>query len=322
MDALSAILRHAPVRGSLFSRAELAAPWGVETHGSSAAIFHVVLHGSGWLRVDGGPPRSFRAGDLLLMAHGHPHVLSDAPDGAATWIQKLPTTHEHGLPCVRVEGPGAHTSILCGSFRFSEEAHQLVRPQLPPVLLVQGGAGATAAWLDQTLRLMADEVDGRRPGSELLLARLADILFVQILRSWLEQQPQAGGWLGALSDPALGRALDLMHRRPGSPWTAEDLAKKAGLSRTAFYERFQTAVGQSPASYLATWRMTLARKTLRETSLPMIEVAGRVGYGSEAAFSRAFKRVVGQSPSAWRRAQKVAAKPSPSTSSSSASASM
>jgi AraC-like DNA-binding protein len=302
MDALSDILRSAPVRGSLFSRAELAAPWGVSTRGGEAAIFHVVLRGAGWIRVDGAEPRAFRAGELMLMPHGHPHVLSDTPDGPATWIRELPTVQSEGLPCVQVQGGGPATSILCGSFHLSEGARELLLPQLPPLMLVRGGGGPTAAWLDSSLRLMADEVDSGRPGSELLLGRLADILFVQILRAWLEQpESQATGWLAALAEPQLNRALDLIHRRPATAWTAQDLAMKAGLSRSVFYERFQAVVGQTPANYLAAWRMVLARKSLRETRRPLAEVAAQVGYGSEAAFSRAFKRIVGQSPSAWRR---------------------
>lgn len=301
MDALSDILKTAPVTGSFFSRAELGAPWGLHTTGTRSAIFHVGLSGGGYVTVEGLEPQPFRGGDVVLMPHGHPHVLSDQPGRSSVAIQSMPRRNaaEDDLPCVVVDG-GARTTILCGSFRFSAEAEEFLLPLLPPLMLVRGGESPTAAWLDSTLRWMSTELATGQPGSELLLARLADVLFVQVLRRWWEQERPEAGLLAGLADPAVARALDLIHRRPASPWTAEDLAKKAGLSRTAFFSRFQKTVGETPSAYVARWRMVLARKALRRGA-GLCEVSESVGYSSEAAFSRAFKRVVGLSPSVWRQ---------------------
>lgn len=306
MDALSEFLSTVRVEGSLFSRAELGAPWGVSTRGGDGSgIFHAVVAGGGQLLVEGEPDRQFRAGDLLVMPHGHAHVLRTEPGAPVRHISEYPSEREDdGLPCLRGGGPGAPTSLLCGTFRFDAEGRSALLPLLPPVIHVQGGTGATAAWLDGTLRQLADELAANRPGSAVLVARLADLLFVHVIRSWVEQGPDtSAGWLGALRDPRLARAVARIHGEAAEPWTVEKLAREAGMSRSAFFSLFNEVVGEPPAAYLTRWRMTLARKRLRRTRAGMAEVAEAVGYGSEAAFSRAFKRHVGQSPSAWRRAQ-------------------
>lgn len=305
-DALSRILRSARVAGSLFSRAELSAPWGVHTLGSQDAIFHAVIRGSGWAAAEGEEPQPFRAGDLLVFPHGHPHTLRDVPGRPTRHIRKLPVAEgEDRLACVQVDGGGPRTSILCGTFRLDPDARDFLLPLLPPLIHVRGDA-PTAAWLDATLRLMADEVAAERPGSEVLIARLADILFVQTLRAW--SAAGATGWLGALQDPAIARALDFIHDQPDQRWTAAGLARRVGMSRSGFYARFTEQVGEPPSSYLTRWRMRMARAALRGGDDNLIEIAEQVGYGSEAAFCRAFKRHVGQSPGAWRRQTQLAAK--------------
>jgi len=314
MDALTRILSAARVSGSLFSRAELQAPWGVHTLGSEAAIFHVVVAGEGWAAADGEAPRRFRAGDLLVFPHGHPHTLRTTPDTPTRHIQKLEAMEgEDRLPCVlhrgigsSGEGEGPRTSLLCGTFRLDPDARDFLLPLLPPLLHVRHDS-PTAAWLDSTMRLMADEVSAGRPGSEAVIARLADILFIQALRAWSAEG--AEGWLGALRDPKVSRAMAFMHEAPGDRWTAERLARRVGMSRSAFYARFTDQVGEPPSSYLTRWRMRVARGALRGGDDALIDVAEQVGYGSEAAFCRAFKRHVGESPGAWRRqARAIAAK--------------
>ncbi len=303
MDALSDVLSLLRVRGSVFCRAELSGPWGVHTKGSDAAIFHVVVRGAGWILVDGEEqPRAFRAGDILVLPHGHPHVLSDPPGATTTHIRALPhRPGVDGLPCVCHGGGGSETSILCGSFHLGPEAQLALLPFLPPLIMASAGLGTTAAWLDATLRLLAGEVVSERPGAAVVVERLADVLFIQVLRSWVEEQRATGGsWLAALGDPQLSRALAALHRQPEEPWTASRLARQAGMSRSVFYQRFERVVGEPPAAYVTRWRMLVARRGLRQGG-SVFEVAEQVGYGSEAAFSRAFKRAVGQSPSAWRR---------------------
>ena len=300
MDGLSEFLSIARVEGSLFSRAELRAPWGVATSGGGAGIFHAVVAGAGFLEVEGEPVRAFRAGDLLVMPHGHAHVLRDGPASPVRHISAWPSRPgPDGLPCLDGGGGGAPTSLLCGTFRLDEEGRDALLPLLPPVIHVQGATG----WLDSTLRLMADELRDQRPGSAVLVARLADLLFVHVLRAWLEQSAGRGsGWLGALTDSRLGRAIGLIHGEPARPWTVAGLAREAGMSRSAFFSRFSNAVGEAPAAYLTRWRMTLARILMRRTTDGLGEIAEQVGYRSQTAFHKAFKRTVGANPGAWRRA--------------------
>jgi len=308
LDALSRILEVVHVSGSLFSRAELGAPWGVHSRAMPDAIFHVVVRGAGYLTLDSDDvPVPFRAGDLLVLTRGDAHTVSDQPESQVVAIEGLEyEAGDDGLGRIRVDGGGPLTSLLCGTFTLAGEARDHVVPLLPPLLHVQGGS-PTAAWLDQTLRVMADEVEAGRPGSETIVARLADILFVQVMRAWLAQDAAGPrGWLGALTDPALARALALVHDDPAADWTAAGLARQVGLSRTVFYERFTARVGETPAAYTTRWRMVVARTLMRGTDEGLGEIAEQVGYRSQAAFHKAFKRVVGESPGAWRRAAAAA----------------
>lgn len=300
-DTLSIVLDHVGVQGSVFCRAELDAPWAVETRGTETAIFHVIVSGSGYLRRRGERPIAWRAGDMLLLPHGVGHVMASEPSEPAVPITSLPTEmSQDGLPCVISSGDGAHTSLLCGTFSLGDDAPLLLE-QLPDVLHV-AAADATSSFFDATLRLLADEVGGQRPGAHTVVARLAEILLVQALRSWLAGRPEEErGWLAALRDPVLAKALAAIHRAPGHDWTAGELAQTAGVSRSVLYTRFSERLDGSPSAYLTRWRMVIARRELLGNA-SIGEVAETVGYGSEAAFSRAFKREVGASPSAWRRA--------------------
>lgn len=314
-DPLSLLLERSGVAGSVFCRAELSEPWSVSTKGSGdpagrPAIFHVIVRGAGFVRVEPDRPEartsevSWRSGDVIMMPHGDPHVMSSHRDAHPVPISSLPTTPgEDGLPCISSGGDGPQTSILCGTVRFSEEAEELLRPHLPPLLHLQCAQGPAAAWLDATLRLLGAETSSALPGSETVIARLAEVLFVQALRAWLRDLPQGtGGWLAALGDPNLSRVLTAIHEAPEEAWTVALLARHAGLSRSVFYTRFSEVMGEPPASYLTRWRMHVARRALRRGE-SVAEVAQQTGYGSEAAFSRAFKRTVGDTPGAWRDAR-------------------
>jgi len=299
-DTLSIVLEHLGVRGTVFCRAQLDAPWGVETRRTESAIFHVVVRGSGYVRVDGGPARSWRAGDLLLLPHGHGHVMCSEPTEPPVSIATLPScVGQDGLPCISSGGQGPRTSLLCGTFTLGSDA-ALLLDELPPLVHVQA-ADATSTWLDATLTLLSQEVAGARPGAQTVVARLAEVLLVHALRSWLASDgAHQRGWLAALADPVLARALRHLHHDPAREWTAGELARAVGVSRSGLYTRFSERLDATPAAYLTRWRMTLARRSLRSgTSIG--EVASSVGYASEAAFSRAFKREIGASPSAWRR---------------------
>ncbi len=296
MDPLSDILARVHVSSSLFSRGEFSAPWSVSTRGSTRGIFHVIVRGSG-VATSEGASAHFTSGDIILFIRGSAHVLSSGDGALPAPIAGLPRDHDEGLPCVRLDGGGAQTSILCGYLTLAEDLADFLLPMLPSLIHVQGRQ--TAGWLDQTLRLMADEVSGERPGSETIIARLADILLVQILREQMAKPGQ--GWLSALADPQIGSALTRFHTAAEQRWTAATLARQAGMSRSAFFSRFTTLVGEPPSAYITRWRMCLARARMRGNRDGLAEVAASVGYGSEAAFSRAFKRQVGMSPTAWRR---------------------
>lgn len=300
MDALSEFLSVVRVEGSLFSRAELAAPWGVTTHGAPDGIFHAVVRGSGQVEVEGEPTRAYRAGDIVVMPHGSAHTMRDRDGSVARHIAELPAElGRDGLPCLRPEGDGPRTSLLCGTFRFDDTGRETLLPALPPVIHVQGGG--TAGFLDVAVQHLVQELDAGRPGGSVLVLRLADLLFVGVLRAWLEQSSPSSGWLAALSDPQLARALSAVHGEPARPWTAELLARQAGMSRSAFFARFTERVGEPPAAYVTRWRMTVARSKLRAGGNSMATIADAVGYSSEAAFSKAFKRAIGVPPSVWRR---------------------
>lgn len=305
LDPLTEVLRVARVEAALFSRAEGRAPWGVHTHGARDGIFHVVLHGQGHARALQGArtlaARDFGEGDLLIFPHGHAHALSDARATPTRWIAELPSRPgDDGLPVVQLGGGAEELSILCGTLRFDAEAAGALLPYLPAMLHARGDS--LGGWVDATVRQLAHEAQRGGPGSGLVVARLAEILFVQAVRAWVAAPEQgASGWVRALGDPSLARALSLLHGAPEQPWSMERLARRAGMSRTGLYDRFTATVGEAPAAYLARWRMTLARRALRDPRASIPEVAARVGYGSEAAFNRAFKRVVGAPPGEWRR---------------------
>ena len=298
MESLSPLLEELRLRGSIFSRAELSAPWGVETRGADQAIFHVVTEGRAWLRPEGHAPVELGEGDLAVLLEGQSHVLSDTLERPARHIASFPSERgADGLPCLRNAGPGDRTTLLCGTLSFDPEAWRFLRRHLPPVLHTR--SAATAPWLDTSLEMLAAEVD--RPAGDAIVGRLAEVLFIQVLRE-LANAADPPRWLLALRDPGIGRALKLVHSAPQQPWTARTLAASAGMSRSVFYERFQALVGESPSAYLTRWRMTLACGALRHGDQGMYEVATSIGYASEAAFSKAFKREMGMPPSEWRRA--------------------
>jgi AraC-like DNA-binding protein len=309
-DVLTDVMASLRLRGRLFCRSELSAPWSLALPASELAHFHAIERGGGWVRLDG-EERShpLAAGDLIVLPHGRGYTLSDGPKAAAVPLASLVQEPGSGVCAVlRHGGDGPVTSMICGSFHFEgREGHPLLS-LLPPLIHIPGDQGRSAEWLDLTLRFLAQEARHPRPGSETLITRLTDILFVQVVRSWIEGQPEGGGgWLGALRDRQMGAALGMIHREPQRTWSVASLASAVGMSRSAFAARFTTLVGEAPLAYLTRWRMHLAADLLRGKGLTLSEVAGRVGYESEAAFSKAFKRQVGTSPGAFRTGPRMPA---------------
>lgn len=203
---------------------------------------------------------------------------------------------------LRLGGGGLASTVVCGVVRFDHPtAHQLTQ-LLPRLVTVEAWSAPELEWIQSTLRYMAVEAREPRPGGETVITRLADILVIQVIRAWIARDPSAQrGWLGALRDPQIGRAMALVHRDPGGDWTLASLAASVGMSRSAFAARFTHVVGEPAMRYVARWRMQAARMWLQEDDASLSELAGRLGYESDAAFSRAFKRFVGVSPGAIKR---------------------
>ncbi len=303
VDPLGDALHHLRMRGVFYSRCELTAPWGIELPAiADSLMFHVVISGSCWLEVAGRERLRLQPGDLALVPHGAGHFLRSDEAALTPGLFTLPRdVVSERYEVIRVNGGGEPARLLCGTVYFDHPAARQLSALLPPVILVQGWRSAESEWIASTLRLMASEAQSPRPGGEEVITRLADILVIQAIRVWLEQESTtASGWLAALHDPQIGRALAMIHRDPAQEWRVEGLAAAVAMSRSAFAERFSRLVGEAPMQYVMRWRMYLALDALREDRNTVAEVALRLGYGSEAAFSRAFKRFTGISPGAVR----------------------
>lgn len=308
MDVLTDVLETVRVVAACYGRLEATAPWGIRVRPGEDAKFHVVLEGHARLIVDGvAEPIELSAGDIVALPHGHAHSLLDDPDIAAQPLEELLVCRPRGESSVlRVGGGGQSSTIVSGRFRFEDRRNNPLLSVLPPVITLRGEMGKSVRWLEPTLKFIACEAQSGRPGSQTVIARLADVLFIQIVRGHLASLPLNGsGWLGALADTQIGAALGHIHQNPEQDWTVQSLASKVAMSRSAFASRFMRLVGEPPLSYVTRWRMQKAASMLRDGKQTLAEVAAGVGYDSEAAFSKAFKRAVGSAPGAYRRSLRV-----------------
>lgn len=304
MDALTDILRSIHMRGSIFSKATLDAPWGIESGRTESGIFHAVVRGHAWVRLaEGGEAVELRRGDVVLMPNGDNHLMADAPDRATIPIADATTVDNRGMGHLVVDGSGVRTSLICGTVDFDRSGVHPVFSMIPPLIVVRDERGRLSRVVEMLVELIAEEVDDSIPGSEAVIGRLTDVLLVYVLRRYIADLPDDHvGWLGALRDPAIAEALGLIHRYPDRTWTAAELASAVGMSRSSFFSRFRSTVGETPGEYLTRWRIHLATRLLREERGSVAAVAKRVGYGTEAAFSNAFQRVMGVRPGAFKRA--------------------
>ena len=314
MDALSELLRVVRFSGGVFLEAKFRGPWCVRSQiaaehcgsgfikGGALVAFHYVLEGRLQLRVGTERPRSAGPGEIIVMAHNDPLLVgSDITLPAVEAAPLVRKAGEHELAQIDF-GTGRQIKhhFVCGFLATAVREHPLLTA-LPPMLVANLRGRPCAEWAESSFRYAAREHAAHRPGSQDILARLSELLFVEAVRAHIEQlSGEATGWLVALRDPALSRALSAMHARPAQPWTAEALAKEACLSRSAFAERFGNTVGLPPMSYLTRWRMLLAGQRLRESSETIAQIAVTVGYESESTFSRAFTREMRVAPGAWR----------------------
>jgi AraC-like DNA-binding protein len=315
-DVLSDVLRAVRLTGAVYFDFELSSPWVVEAPpareivgkvmpGAQRVIeYHLIARGTGWGHAVGQEPLRLREGDLIVFPQGDAHVLSSAPGMRAAPDMEAFARASTPLPMFYELGGGGpeRARIVCCFLGCDERPFNPLLTALPAVLhLSAADPNATTGWLGTLLSIAAKESGSGRAGSENVLGRLSELMFVETIRHYLETLPPAEtGWLAGLRDPMVGQALAALHREPRQPWTVERLARVVGLSRSVLAERFTVMIGQPPMQYLALWRMQLASRLLLE-GRPVAWVASAVGYESEAAFSRAFKKLVGRPPATWRR---------------------
>jgi AraC-like DNA-binding protein len=316
MDPLSDVLRSVRLTGGVFIDAHFTAPWCVATNltlqncGEFLATpaqmiqliaYHFVIDGSLLVSIADGPSMEVRAGEIVLFPRNDPHIMASAPGMKAVSVARLiQRSATGGLARMCHGGGGAPTHIVCG-FLGSGEGYNPLIASLPPVLTLDVRQGMSRDWIEASVRFAAAELAEGRLASSGVMSRLSELLFVEAVRNYASTLgDQAAGWLRGLRDPQVGRALALMHQRIAEPWSAEELAKEVALSRSAFMERFTALVGMPPIRYLTVWRMETAKLQLRETARTIGQLAHAVGYESEEAFSRAFKREFGLSPARWR----------------------
>jgi AraC family transcriptional regulator, alkane utilization regulator len=304
MDPLSLIIDDMRFDGVVFVSTELSAPWGVRLHTPGLAAFHVITQGQGWLLRDGHEPLRLQTGDLIVLPAGEAHTVQDVPLPACpSPFDLTPHFSQRDLTPHDVGGGGPRASMVSGHARFDVHMAAPLVQALPPLMHIRGMGEAPPPWLAIGLQFLAQELAAPRPGQQAIINRLGDILFMECLRDHVASLPErSGNWLSALKDRALSAALSCMHRQPAQNWTVPELAQQACLSRSAFADRFTQTLGEPPLTYLTRHRMRLAARQLAATNAPVSRVADAVGYASEAAFSQAFKREYGLSPSGWRQA--------------------
>ena len=320
MDALSDVLGVIRLTGALFLEMELRAQWSYLTAPARAIAdvlmpdadhvipYHLLLEGTCFARLPDGEFVELAAGDLVMFPAGDRHVLATASD-VSRHIEPTEITGESLSFLKRNEivpftagRSGRATRIVCGYLACDKRLAEPIILGLPRLLKISLRDGTAAAWVRTSIEYSVSQSVSERPGSAMVLARLSEVLFAEAIRQHMETlPPEETGWLAALRDRYVGRTLALLHAKPAHPWTVAELARKVGLSRSALGQRFAALIGKPPIEYLMRWRILLAAKHLRESRAPVIQIAADVGYESEAAFNRAFKRELGVPPAAWRR---------------------
>lgn len=312
-DVLSDTLRAVRLAGSVFLDAKFTEPFGVVSpqrydartplaHLRHVSVFHLISNGGCTIELASGERRDVEAGDVLLLPYAEAHKfwrgdyaeMVFGPDIMRPGPVKNLWTVDHG-------GGGAATRMVCGFIESAEFVFAPVFRSLPPLLVDRTSDDRVSALITSTVREILELADEAVPGTELLLGRLMELLFIEVIRHYASRLPaNASGWFAAINEPIVGKAIQLVHRDPARRWTVEDLAREVGTSRTVLAERFHVMLGKAPIEYITSWRMQLATDRLRNTGDAIAAIAADVGYESEAAFNRAFKRVIGETPGAWR----------------------
>ncbi|HXD44375.1 MAG TPA: AraC family transcriptional regulator [Pseudolabrys sp.] len=317
MDALSDVLRVSHLTGGVFLRADLSAPWCIALNiprehcgpalgtASHLMTYHYVIGGELRIRLDGpnGESDVVRSGEVVILPRNDPHMIgTDLTMRAIPGRDVVQPPNGAGLYSIRHGGGGETTEMICGFIGYAGTESNPLIPMLPRLLRFNVEQGPAADWVRSTFQYAAAEVSAGSPGSQTVLAKLSELLFVETVRRYAETMPaEQTGWLAGLREPHVGRALALLHGDIARRWTVDELARAAGLSRSALSDRFLRLIGVPPINYLTNWRMQVAAATLRGTNAALAQVAQDVGYDSEAAFSRAFKKAFGVAPGTWRR---------------------
>jgi AraC-like DNA-binding protein len=304
VDALADVLNVTRISGSVLAHVHAHEPWGLDLVLADGAAFHAVTGGSVWLEVEGESARRLMPGDVVLLPTGLRHLLLSAPGvPARLYDAGLKAELVTAAGDLIIPGPGPPSRFLCAGFSYDNELAHPLLSLLPPVLHVSAADEGPETPLQSTLRLLMGELSRHQIGSEAAVERLIEVLFVHVIRSWLETSADstAPSWLTGLRDAVVARALGLLHAQPEHPWTIDELAAAVHVSRSTLVRRFNDLVGEPPAAYLARWRMELAARLLRESEQPVARISHRVGYTSEFAFSRAFSKHRGEPPSRYRK---------------------
>ena len=321
MDALSEILHSVKLEGAVFYNAEFTAPWGFRSPPSCEVaaflgkgpkhviIYHLLTQGRARCEVESSAHRvELTAGDIVVFPHGDPHIISNgSPRSIVDNGKQLKEVFSQGLALARDGGGGEPTQFVCGYMECDQELCKTFLGGLPPVFKVNIRNDAAGQWLENSIKFSAGEAGANRAGSDAVLVRLSEALFVETLRRYMADLPEnQTGWLAGARDPGVGAALAHMHRSPDHPWTIATLAQKVGVSRSVLAERFRQYLGEPPMTYLSRWRLRLGARMLTSTSHSVARISGDVGYESEPAFNRAFKREFGSPPARFRMRQKSA----------------
>ena len=314
MDVLSEVLKVVKLQGALFYNGEFSSPWSfyspdsrtVAPYVAPAArhviIYHLLTEGRASARLVDGERIILQAGDIVIFPHGDAHFLENGPATKAVEMeQELARIFAQGLKRSSLGGGGEITKFVCGFMACDPRLSQIFLSGLPPVFKVSIRNDASGRWLENSIRFSVDEADASRAGGEAVLAKLSEVLFVETLRAYIaDLPPEQTGWLAGARDSEVGKTLALMHRNPAHPWTIASLAKEAGVSRSVLAERFRHYLNEPPMAYLTRWRLQLGEQMLSSTSYSVAQIASEVGYESEAAFNRAFKREFAVPPARFR----------------------
>ncbi len=322
MDVLSEVLRAVKMEGAFFFNGEFSAPWCFLSSPSQEAqklltpsgghllIYHFLTEGNAFARLPDGPQQKLTAGDIVIFPHGDSHYLGNGSPERPVDSFKLFAKHfAQGLKVARYGGGGAVTRFVCGYMVVDPQLSEVLLAGLPKMMKVHVAEEPSGQWLADSIRLSVSEMNGSGAGRSIVIAKLSELLFIETLRRYIRTlPPEQIGWLAGARDPVIGQALALLHKAPAEQWTVASLARQAGTSRTRLADRFAHFLNESPMAYLTKWRLKLGAEILQSTEKSVAEIAATVGYGSEAAFNRAFKREFCSPPAQFRRKQK---KPTP-----------